>query len=406
MERETDEEELVGDRLRVSTNGEALDEEVPFETSAGRASGERASSAKAASEREADERAASVGEEYRAGSVDLALGQRSAGPDLFAEWLREACELRGLTCAVVDEGVVEAAHSAILAGELRIGTLLDLTALWWHEEDPYVQLCYAVKDAGGQVICDPDLAMMADHKAVSHHRLEQAGIPVPPTVVLRRWTPDRALTPAERAVVGERVVIKPARGWGWKGVVLDSTADLEAIRRARDFDREDDFLVQRQIEYTHLADDGGTKRPAWWRVYWLFGEIIPCWWCPRTGAYHQVSLRELWTHELLPLGRLTAEIARLSGMDFFSTEICLAEEPAAPGAPYQAKGRPFYVIDYVNDQCDVRCQSQNPAAPPDDVVRHFAERFADIAWRRNHGLPLSDHRSLWLRRGPDGDPTV
>lgn len=338
--------------------------------------------------------------------VDLAVGQRVVEKGGFFDWLRAACAVRGLSCEVLDESVVEEAHRAIREGRLQIRTLLDLSAAWWNHEDPYVQLCYAVKDSGGRVIDDPDAAMMADHKAVSHHRLQQAGIPVPPTVLIRRWEPDRGLTSQEREVVGEQVVIKPARGWGWKGVVLGSRGDLESVARARDFDRTDDYLVQRQVPFTTLPDDHGVHRPTWWRVFYLFGEIIPCWWNPQNGDYWLLSLRELWTHELLPLARLAAEIARISKMDFFSTEICLADEAAVPDTPYQAHGRQFYVIDYVNDQCDIRCQSQHAAGPPDEVVRHLAERFADLAWRQRHGLPLDGHRSLWLRRAPDVDPTV
>ncbi len=341
----------------------------------------------------------------RRATIDLAVGQREDG-GAFSQWVREACAVRGLTCEVLHEGVVKDAWSAVRSDRLRIGTLLDLTALWWHDEDPYVQLCYAVKDAGGRVIDDPDAAMMADHKAVAHHRLERAGIPVPPTVVLRRWEPDRELTPAERSVVGERVVIKPARGWGWKGVVLGSKGDLASVARARDFDRTDDFLVQRQVTWATLQGDDGVVRPGWWRVYYVFGEIIPCWWGPENGEYRQVSLRELWMHDLLPLARLATEIARLTHMDFFSTEICMAEERARRGSPYQSQGRPFYVIDYVNDQCDLRCSSECEAAPPDAVVRHLAERFADVAWRQRNGLAVGENRSIWLRRGPEADPTV
>jgi len=164
--------------------------------------------------------------------------------------------------------------------------------------------------------------------------------------------------------------------------------------------------VQRRIRYVRLVDDAGVERPAWWRVFHVFGELVPCWWSPETSEYRLVSLRELWRHGLLPVVRLAAEIARVTGMAFFSTEICLADEPAPAGSEYQAGGRPFYVIDYVNDQCDLRVQSQCPTAPPDELVRHVAERFAEVAWRRRQGLAVDGERSLWLRRVPASDPTI
>jgi len=337
--------------------------------------------------------------------VDLCVGQRADG-EAFLGWLRDACALRGLSCEVAHADVVEDLRRELCDGRLRVRVLLDLTAAWGQEEDPYVQLCYAVKDCGGRVIDDPDAAALADHKAATHHRLERAGLPVPPTVVLRRWMPDRSLTAEERQILGDRVVIKPARGWGWRGVVLGAPPERDAIARARDHDRTDDYLIQRQIRYAWLEDDEGRERPAWWRVFYLFGEIVPCWWSPETSEYRHVSLREMASHQLLPLARLSAEVARLTRMDFFSTEICLADEPAVADTPYQADGRPFYLIDYVNDQCDLRVQSQHKAAPPDTVVRHFAERFAELAWRERHGLPLECDRTLWLRRAADGDPSL
>jgi hypothetical protein len=48
--------------------------------------------------------------------------------------------------------------------------------------------------------------------------------------------------------------------------------------------------------------------------------------------------------------------------------------------------RPLVVIDYVNDQCDVDVQSRCPGAPPDAIVAHLAERFAETAARRSRRL--------------------
>src|SRR5690606_32143909 len=129
------------------------------------------------------------------------------------------------------------------------------TAAWGQEEDPYVQLCYAVKDCGGRVIDDPDAAALADHKAATHHRLERAGLPVPPTVVLRRWMPDRSLTAEERQILGDRVVIKPALAWGWRGVVPGAGPERDAIAGTGDAARNDDCLIQRHSRSACLEAD-------------------------------------------------------------------------------------------------------------------------------------------------------
>ncbi|MFW6078755.1 MAG: ATP-grasp domain-containing protein [Gemmatimonadota bacterium] len=345
-------------------------------------------------------------ESDRSATVDLALGQRGSEADAFERWLAEACRLRGLSYRRIDGDIVPGALDAICRGRLRVRMLLDLTACWGRDDDPYVRLCHVVKDSGGAVIDDPDTAAVADHKVITHHALERAGLPVPPTVMFRRWADDRELTEDERRRLGERVVIKPARGWGGKGVVLAAGPDRRMLSGARDYDRSDDFLVQRHVPHARLRDDAGVDRAAWWRVYHLFGEIIPCWWGPDDGRYRHVSLRELWMHGLLPLVRLTAEIARITRMDFFSTEICLADEPADTASPFRIGDRRLYVIDYVNDQCDLKVRSRHPSSPPDHLVRHLADRFAELAWRHRHGLPLDGHRSLWLRRAPGHDRTV
>jgi hypothetical protein len=337
--------------------------------------------------------------------IDLAFGQREEGREAFESWVAEACAARQLTFEVVHDGVVEQLCEDVQAGRARLGMLVDFTARWGIDGDPYVRLCYAVRDAGGRVVGDPDAAVLAENKAVMHHRLLDAGVPVPPSLVLRKWDEDRPLSEAERARLGERIVIKPSKGWGWKGVVLDGAPEKEDIARARDFDRSDDYLVQRQIGYARLLSSAGEALPAWWRVFYHFGEIIPCWWSPESSTYRMLEMSELCEHGLLPLARIAERIAAATGMDFFSTEICLADEEAGDGMEFRAGGHPFFVIDYVNDQCDMRAQSEHPTGPPDAVVRHLAERFAELAWRHKEGVPLNGTRTLWLRENELPLPT-
>jgi hypothetical protein len=125
-------------------------------------------------------------------------------------------------------------------------------------------------------------------------------------------------------------------------------------------------------------------------VLYCLGELIPFWWTPADASPRGVSYRRVTTPEVRRLGLdpvldYAGDLAQLCGLDWFSTELCLSDggepsryvvRPAALGAAF-----PVVAIDYVNDQCDVDVQGRWPGAPPDDVVRHVAERFADEAWR-------------------------
>src|SRR5205085_11003363 len=87
---------------------------------------------------------------------------------------------------------------------------------------------------------------------------------------------------------------------------------------------------------------------------------------------------------LWPILDFTRELAELSGLDWFSTELCLSEgdEPSRYVVAVPAGWvRPVVAIDYLNDQCDVDVQSRWPGAPPDDVVRALADRFSEEAAR-------------------------
>jgi hypothetical protein len=56
-------------------------------------------------------------------------------------------------------------------------------------------------------------------------------------------------------------------------------------------------------------------------------------------------------------------ISRLVGLDLFSTEIALT------------KDEEFMVVDYVNDQIDLRLQSKAMEGVPDGIVQDIAERI-------------------------------
>ncbi len=89
-----------------------------------------------------------------------------------------------------------------------------------------------------------------------------------------------------------------------------------------------------------------------------------------------VTPAQLRYHRLAPLGRIMRDIARVSKMKFFTSEICLEEDGN------------FYVVDYVNADPDMNPRSYFADGVPDELVRH-------IVWM----LIMDGRRVIMRKRG-------
>src|SRR5205823_376835 len=132
--------------------------------------------------------------------------------------------------------------------------------------DPYARLAVAVQDAGGRSVNLPARARAFTDKASMHAELVRRGLGVPPTVVVRPWQPERPLTPAERQQLGldepgACVYIKPANGFGGRGVLRVEQTDPEGLAadlaRARQYDPLDSYLIQREVRPPLLSCEDG-----------------------------------------------------------------------------------------------------------------------------------------------------
>jgi hypothetical protein len=320
---------------------------------------------------------------------DLTISHPAPDQPAFATfncWLAEAADTHGLSCAILHDGIVHEALHRIGDGRLTLGLHLGYFALWQWPDDPYARLAQAVEDAGGSPVNSPARARTFTDKAAAHAELARRGLGVPDTVVLRPWNADRPLTEAEhvRLRLGDpeaRVYVKPAHGFGGKGVLRTDPEGLAAAVRGHN--PQDTLLIQREVRCPLLECNDGVERPAYWRVLCLLDELIPFWWGPAGACYRLLTREEVHRHRLRPLLAYAAALARLSGLAWFSTELCLSDGPER--SRFTVRGddgqeRPVLAIDYLNDQCDVDVQSRSPTAPPDAVVRHVAWRFAEAAW--------------------------
>ena len=87
---------------------------------------------------------------------DFALTWVNSEEERFVQWLKRECKLRNLDMLVAGPGNIRSAVKDVEEGRMRIKFLLDNEAAYNEPIDIYARFCYAVKDTGGLVVCDPD----------------------------------------------------------------------------------------------------------------------------------------------------------------------------------------------------------------------------------------------------------
>jgi hypothetical protein len=193
-----------------------------------------------------------------------------------------------------------------------------------------------------------------------HLALIGDGLHTPHTIILPSYEQQPVLPPIDLSSLGESFTIKPAHGGGGEGVVVKATTLRQALAARQEYPT-DRYLLQ-----AHIASAQLDSRPAWFRVIYCAGQVYPCWWDTHTHVYTPVTSAQESHYGLGPLRDITVALARLCGLDLFSTEISLT--PA---------GR-FVIVDYVNDPLDLRLQSKALDGVPDAIVNDIAQRLARL----------------------------
>ena len=232
--------------------------------------------------------------------------------------------------------------------------------------------------ANGAVFLNhPDKLTMALDKAVMHQKLADNDVRVPYTIILspyRDWT---KLKIGELIRLGEPFIIKPATGGGGVGVEANAKTLFDIVK-AREGRSREKFLLQEKVLPAHFGD-----RRAWFRTYYICGEVLSCWWDDQTHIYFRVSPEEEKIYGLERLKTVIEKIAEISQLDFFSAEIAIVDRET------------FVVVDYVNDQCDMRLKSRFADGVPDDVAEEIAFYLARFVQKTISTMP----RNLRLAEG-------
>jgi hypothetical protein len=210
---------------------------------------------------------------------------------------------------------------------------------------------------GSRVINPPRGMLLARDKGVLHKLLEQRCLPVPHTTFLKDNSSLQEISPS----VGKYLVLKPVRSGGGEGVQIREWCEKCIIEAMRSRPGET-WLLQEYIEAAELHG-----RRAWFRVFFLMGDVRICWWDNRTHIYEFIPCDEVDRMGLSELRDLGLRIGSTFPLHFFSTEIA-----------YRPDGRPV-IVDYVNDPCDLRSKARIPNGVPPELLDWIFEKIFAVA---------------------------
>jgi hypothetical protein len=211
-----------------------------------------------------------------------------------------------------------------------------------------------------------DLQVVAADKATMHLEFLAHHIDVPYTIIISPYNHKKEveLSISELAKLRRPFIIKPANTTGGGVGVVIGAETLKEIIDARQVQKNDKYLLQETIEPMII----GGKR-AWFRIFYAFGEIIPSWWDDITHVYTSLLEEEERKFNLGQFRTIAMIIHTICQLDFFSTEIAITSD-----------GR-CVAVDYVNEMCDMRLQSQFFDGVPDSIVQRIISRMMEYVKR-------------------------
>jgi hypothetical protein len=260
-------------------------------------------------------------------------------------------------------GDFEVVHGKLRRKTLSFRTVIDRAS---DVDDDCESIVTLLRGKGIFVLNDPEKVRHASDKASMHLEFITAGIYVPYTIIISPYNKQQevALRIDQLAYLGRPFIIKPANTTGGGIGVVRGAESLREVIDTRQHNKDDKYLLQRKVEPMVLSSNGGERRRAWFRPFYVFGKVFICWWDDLTHIYFEAMRKETDGHRLREIERIVRKIHEVSGLEFFSTEIAITPEGE------------FIVIDYVNEMCDMRLKSKHFDGVPDNVVNAIVKQIA------------------------------
>ena len=195
----------------------------------------------------------------------------------------------------------------------------------------------------------PDNAKKSTDKFRMHLRFNSHDMPVPKTVLVDPQE-DRKTLELKIKYISKPFVLKPADGSCRNGEIAD-VHSLDDVIKLKEQYKDARYIAQEKILPKNLEN-----KPACFRIFYSYGNIAFCWWHPVTHTYDILSLEEACALGVYNIRYLTKKINQICKLDFFSTEMVMKNDGE------------LVIVDYVNDQPDMRKKSKFNDGVPDEIV--------------------------------------
>jgi hypothetical protein len=296
----------------------------------------------------------------------------------FLQELLSAAGGRGLKACLIDQNNIGDTIHRLQNDDPFFYTVLDRAS----DEDerflPFANILLRRYSGTNQsrlirVINPYDSTRRASDKATMHLEFLSRGLRVPFTIIISPYNHKREveLSLSELSQLGRPFIIKPANTTGGGIGVVIGAESLKDVIETRQHHKNDKYLLQEKVIPISLA-----SRRAWFRVFYAFGNILPCWWDDQTHLYDELTREEEEGFNLKELHSIVATIREICGLDFFSTEVALTANQT------------FVVVDYVNEMCDMRLKSRFVDGVPNRIVQIVAESLADFTVSQKNLLSI------------------
>jgi hypothetical protein len=282
----------------------------------------------------------------------------------FIRLVEQKFQGAGLSTFIISEHNIDEVLDRVKNRKLHFNFYLDRA---WDIDERYENVGRILTRRKSYLFNPYKNVLHAIDKASMHLEFITAGLHVPYSIIIppHSENEDLMISVEDLAKLGRPFIIKPCNTTGGGVGVVTGAETLKEILDERVTNSYDKYLLQEKV-YPKTLDG----RRGWFRSFWAFGKPIPVWWDDHTHLYETILPEHYKKYRISKLKSITRKIAELISLDFFSTEIVLTEDEN------------FLIIDYVNDQCDMRIKSRHYDGIPDDIVESIISNMLRFSTRR------------------------